>query len=225
MKLLLRALPLALALATACEPAPGEPAACEPVDASHEPPVVLDASVPAHDASCPELVCPAEDAAAPACPPTDRPTVYYVIRHAERDPGLDPPLNADGEARALRLAQALGAAGIEDIVVTSFLRNQQTAAPLAARTDAPVTTAPLTMTTWAAFGAEVGAWQLAREVPGSTVLMIGHSGGYNNALLRALGSSAVIGERYQDLVVVTREADGTVRTAVLEYGGRSPLDP
>lgn len=160
-------------------------------------------------------------------PPTGRPTTYYVIRHTERDPGLDPPINAEGQARAERLATLLGATGFEEIVVTSFLRNQQSAAPLAERTGAPISVAPISMTSsWATFGTEVAAWQRAREVPGSTVLMIGHSGGYNTALLRGLGVEGVsILERYQDLVIVVREPDGTVRTSVLEYGGPSSLDP
>jgi phosphohistidine phosphatase SixA len=160
-------------------------------------------------------------------PPSGRPTTYYVIRHTERDPGLDPPINAEGQARAERLATLLGATGFEEIVVTSFLRNQQSAAPLAERAGAPVTVAPISMTaSWVDFGTEVAAWQRAREVPGSTVLMIGHSGGYNNALLRGLGVEGVtILERYQDLVIVVREPDGTVRASVLEYGGPSSLDP
>ena len=160
-------------------------------------------------------------------PPTGRPTTYYVIRHTERDPGLDPPINAEGQARAERLATLLGATGFDEIVVTSFLRNQQSAMPLAERTGAPVTVAPISMTaSWSEFGAEVAAWQRAREVPGSTVLMIGHSGGYNDALLRGLGVEGVtILERYQDLVIVVREPDGDVRTSVLEYGGPSSLDP
>lgn len=160
-------------------------------------------------------------------PPSGLPTTYYVIRHTERDPGLDPPINAEGQARAERLATSLGGTGFDEIVVTSFLRNQQSAAPLAERTGTPVTVAPISMTTsWSTFGTEVAAWQRAREIPGSTVLMIGHSGGYNTALLRGLGAEDVaILERYQDLVIVVREPDGSVRTSLLEYGGPSSLDP
>jgi hypothetical protein len=56
--------------------------------------------------------------------------------------------------------------------------------------------------------------------------MIGHSGGYDDALLRGLGVEDVtILERCQDLVIVVREPDGTVRTSVLGYGGPSSLDP
>ncbi len=209
-------------------------AACAGDDRSpeHDAGFVLDAAV--HDAGAvldagAALDAAVHDAASrpdadPA--PTGRRTVYFVIRHTERDPGLDPPINAEGEARAERLASLLGATGFDEIVVTSFLRNRQSAAPVAERSGAPVTVAPITMTTWPEFGAEVAAWQRAREVPGSTILMIGHSGGYNNALLRGLGVEGVtIAERYQDLVLVVREPDGTARASVLEYGGPSSLDP
>lgn len=171
---------------------------------------------------CPDAGPPSDDGGAPPC--GGRPTVYYIVRHTERDPGENPPINAEGQARARRLAEVLGNAGFDEIVVTSFLRNRQSAEPIAAETGVPVTVAPIAMRTWPEFGAEVAAWQRAREAPGSTVLMIGHSGGYNNALLRGLGASVVIPERYQDLVIVVREPDGRVRSAVLEYGGRSSLD-
>ena len=203
----------------------GDDAACPPLEpdagmdaGSSDGGLVVDAGDERPD------VAPRPDAGPP---PSGRRTIYYVIRHTERDPGLDPPINAEGQARAERLATLLGATGFDEIVVTSFLRNQQSAAPLAERTGTPVTVAPFSMTTsWADFGSEVAAWQRTREVPGTTVLLIGHWGGYNDALIRGLGAEGVtILERYQDLVIVVREADGLVRTSVLEYGGLSSLDP
>lgn len=162
-----------------------------------------------------------------AGPSSGRPTVYYVIRHTERDPGTDPPINAEGEARAERLADALEQAGIDEIVTTTFIRGQQSGAPLANRTGVPITVAPIPPTSWPAFGTAVGEWQRAREIPGRTYLLIGHSGGYNTALLRTLGgpSGDTLGERYQDLVLLVREPNGVVRLARLQYGGASSLDP
>lgn len=158
--------------------------------------------------------------------PRGRPTIYYVIRHAERDPGLDPPINDEGRARAERLAAILASAGIDEIVGTMFVRTQQTAEPLSRATGVGIVVAPAVMgASWSAFGAEVGAWLRDREVPGSTVLVIGHSAGFNSEVVRALGGVAPVGERYQDLTLVVRETDGTVRTSTLEYGGPSTLDP
>jgi phosphohistidine phosphatase SixA len=215
-------------LLIACDTAPA------PVDAGREPPDPCpshdagpprpeDAGPPTVDAGRDAGPPPPEDAGPP--PACDRPTVYYVIRHAERDPGLDPPINAEGEGRARRIAELMTNTGFDEVIVTSFLRNQQTAVPLAERTGVPVTVAPITMTGWPDFGVDVARWQLEREVPGRTYLMIGHAGGYNTALLRELGATVSIAERYQDLVIVTREPDGRVRWSILEYGGASSLDP
>src|SRR5579859_6072486 len=68
--------------------------------------------------------------------------VIFVVRHAERaaatDPNAskrmmadDPPLTPAGQARAVRLATMLSAAGIQRIYTTEFQRARQTAAPLA----------------------------------------------------------------------------------------------
>ena len=57
--------------------------------------------------------------------------------------------------------------------------------------------------------------------------MIGHSGGYNTTLLEGLGAPPIgpLAERYQDLVILMRESDGSVRLSILQYGGTSSLDP
>lgn len=158
-----------------------------------------------------------------------RPTVYYVIRHTERDPGIDPPINEEGIARADRLADALEQAGIDEIVTTLFIRGQQSGEPLSERTGAPITVAPFEWTNsdWVLLATNVAGWQRVREVPGATYLMIGHSGGYNTTLLEGLGAppSGTLAEAYQDLVILIRESDGTVRLSILQYGGVSSLDP
>lgn len=155
-----------------------------------------------------------------------RPTVYYVVRHAERDPGADPPINDEGVVRAERLADSLEEAGVDEIVTTEFIRGQQTGEPLSERTGAPITVAPFERETWPSFATNVAAWQREREVPGSTYLMIGHSGGYNTTLLDGLGApeSGTLAEAYQDMVILIRESDGSVRLSVLQYGGESSLD-
>ena len=160
-------------------------------------------------------------------PISGQPTVYYVVRHAERDPGDDPPINDEGAIRAERLADALERAGIDEIITTSFIRGQQTGEPLSNRMDVPMTVAPLERVSWPTLATNVAEWQLEREVDGATYLMIGHSGGYNTTLLEALGapSSGTLAERYQDLVILIREPDGAVKLSMLQYGGESSLDP
>lgn len=89
-------------------------------------------------------------AAEPATPAAARPTAdgpraaaaagdstlctLYIVRHAEKNTimaGNDPPLTGAGLARARALLHTLGDAGIRAIYVTPWLRNRQTALPLA----------------------------------------------------------------------------------------------
>jgi hypothetical protein len=171
----------------------------------------------------PDAGAPTRDADVP-----EGATVYYVVRHTERDPGLDPPINAEGEARAEALADRLEGAGLDAIVTTRFIRGPQSGRPLADRLGLDITMAPFEMGgSWPAFAEQVASWQRAREVEGQTYLMIGHSGGYNTTLLRGLGADvpAVAGERYEDLVILTRAADGAVTLTEETYGGPSSLDP
>src|SRR5690606_4009018 len=60
-----------------------------------------------------------------------RPTTVLLLRHADREPGMD-QLSTAGVARARRLADALSGAEVPAIYQTQYMRTQQTAAPLAA---------------------------------------------------------------------------------------------
>ena len=166
------------------------------------------------------------DPEVPIEPNSERGITYYVIRHTERDPGIDAPINEEGEARAERLADALEFAGIDEIITTVFIRGQQSGEPLSERTGAPITVAPPLFSTWPELATEVAEWRLDREVEGDTYLMIGHSSGYNTTLLQALGAPDVgtLAEDYQDFVVLIREPDGSTKLSVLQYGGPSSLD-
>ena len=53
-----------------------------------------------------------------------------LVRHAERDPGADAPLNAEGRARAQALATMLRNTRIDGIYPSDYLRTQQTLEPL-----------------------------------------------------------------------------------------------
>lgn len=58
-------------------------------------------------------------------------TTLVLVRHAERDPGLDPPLNAEGQNRAQILRDVLSERGVNAIFAPELIRNMQTAEPLA----------------------------------------------------------------------------------------------
>src|SRR5688572_14937113 len=60
-------------------------------------------------------------------------TTVLLVRHAEKaaQPADDPPLTAEGEARAQALVQVARDAGVTAIVTTQFQRTRLTGAPLA----------------------------------------------------------------------------------------------
>jgi len=173
------------------------------------------------------LACASDEVGDAPNPSVERATTYYVVRHTERDSGVDPPINEEGQERAERLADALEYAGVDEIITTQFLRGQQSGRPLSDRTGAPITIAPFEPTDWPDLARDVAEWQLEREVQGSTYLMIGHASTYNTTLLLELGAPNVgtMAERYQDIATLVREPDGSARLSLLEFGGPSSLDP
>ncbi len=63
----------------------------------------------------------------------------YLVRHAERlDDTTDPPLSADGTARAARLGRLLRDAGVTAVFATQYRRTVDTAKPLADAIGLPV---------------------------------------------------------------------------------------
>ena len=99
-------------------------------------------------------------------------TLVVLVRSPDRQPGTiaDPPVSADGEARAQRLARLFGqsgsAGGLEAIYASDDRRAQQTVAPLAER----LHRAPVIFS-----AGDIGAAtaRVLREHGGGTVLVIG----------------------------------------------------
>ncbi len=68
-----------------------------------------------------------------ALPDAAPPTVVYVVRHAEKaSDAEDPPLTAQGQARAEALAALLAAEPLAAVFSTPYERTRQTSAPTAA---------------------------------------------------------------------------------------------
>jgi broad specificity phosphatase PhoE len=101
-------------------------------------------------------------------------TVVVLARHAEKDLSSiqDPPLSAEGEQRAERLAQMFGrgkgVGHIDAIYVSDARRTQQTAAPLAERLGKPPIVVP-------ASDIKGLASRIMHEHDGGSVLIVGHS--------------------------------------------------
>jgi hypothetical protein len=157
-------------------------------------------------------------------------TTIILVRHAERDPGADPPLNAEGQRRAQALLTALGENGVTAIHCTDLQRNRETVQPLAEA----LGLSPHLINPARYVNTTVTADELVNEIlageRGGTVLLCGNIGsvldtpGILEQVYRRLGGTGEVPHRYRDLFVVLVPADGAARFIKAEYGGVSSLD-
>ena len=136
---------------------------------------------------------------------------YLLVRHAEKDLRVadDPPLTADGIARAERLAGSLHDTPLDAIYSSPYRRTRQTAAPIAAAKGiALVDYDPADATAFAA--------RLRADHPRGTVLVVGHSNTLP-PLARALCNCAIadMDERVYGIRYTIR-FDANGRAALIE---------
>src|ERR1700733_13390522 len=115
-------------------------------------------------------------------------------------PDVNPPLSVSGHLRAQHLASILHDAGVQAIVVTEYLRTQQTGQPLA-------TALSLAETPFAAADtAGLVAW-LARDHAADVVLVVAHSNTMP-AIVAAYGGPPVTirDDEYDNLFVIVPAA-------------------
>lgn len=97
-------------------------------------------------------------------------TVYYLIRHAEKDRSssnnTNPHLNDMGKERAQEWKTRLGDKGIDAIYITDFNRTRETAAPLATY---------LNLEPKIYSATDLYSKNFKAETKGLTVLIVGHS--------------------------------------------------
>jgi broad specificity phosphatase PhoE len=116
-------------------------------------------------------------------------TVVVLARSPDQQPGsiADPPLSADGEARAQRLAHMFGAASsaarLDAIYSSDDRRAQQTVAPLAERLHR-------TPILFAASDIGAAAARVLREHGGGTVLVVGGSSSIEQMVQVLAGAQA-----------------------------------
>jgi broad specificity phosphatase PhoE len=101
-------------------------------------------------------------------------TLVFLVRHGEKgaQPANNPPLTAEGEARAMALTEVLGSANVSAIFSTPFERTLATVRPLATKLGLKVDTI--------AIGSGVPAYAQAvaaavRKHEGKAVVVVGHS--------------------------------------------------
>ena len=145
-------------------------------------------------------------------------TTVIVVRHAERNTtlvGADPPLSATGVLRAQALRHALKDAGVAAIYVTPYLRNRQSAEPLATALGESLTVV---------YEVEETVRRLRTRHRGQTVLVVGHSDTVPQIVAsltrRPFPTPGHIA--YDGMWVVTVAEDGGASLLALRYG--SPAD-
>lgn len=128
-------------------------------------------------------------------------TTYYIVRHAEkRDNSVDPPLNANGTARALILADTLENKNISSIFVSQRQRTQLTAAPTASFFHIVPTVISSDSTT--------ALVRRLKAIRGKNILVVWHSENVHNIvneLVPAAFQVDPIGNTFDNLFIIRRK--------------------
>lgn len=132
----------------------------------------------------------------------------YVTRHAEKVPDqVDPGLSNKGQQRANNLAIMLKHTKLEKVLSTKYKRTQETAAPVAAQFNLPVTT-------YAASDSEDLAKALLTEQ--RNALVIGHSNTVPTLVKFLGGDDFELSERdYGDVFMLQFHADELIVTRLV----------
>lgn len=149
-------------------------------------------------------------------------TTVILVRHAEKaaQPAADPPLTAEGTARARALVDVARAAGVTTIITTPFARTRATAGPLAAA----LGISPDEVNPHAPDHAARVAALIRTKHAGEVVLVVGHSNTIPK-IVEALGAGAqreICDGEYDDLYIVSLPASGKTRLIHARYGDASP---
>ena len=161
------------------------------------------------------LLClTATHAAAQATAATAPTTTILFVRHAEagRDDPRDPTLSEAGQKRAQDLAARLKDAGLAAVYSSQYKRTRLTGEAVATAAGLKVEVVPVSGATLAADAASLVA-RLAKEHPGRTVLVVGHSNTVPLMVAAATGGTpdTIAETEYDRLYVVTVTAGkGTV---------------
>lgn len=159
-------------------------------------------------------------------------TTIIMVRDAERNEGLDPPLNEEGLIRAEALADELEDGGVTAVSYPNFIRNRQTADPLAERSGA----------TRREYGTlEVGdtkalannfVAEVLRNQAGGAVVWIGNTGpfiegvqsGNLQEIYARLGGTGDPPTKYKSLYTIVLHDDLPPTITEDTFGGTSSLD-
>ena len=129
-------------------------------------------------------------------------TTIYLIRHAEKAVATgDPDLSEGGKARAAQWAEWLGDKNIAAIYSTPYKRTQQTAQPLAQKTNQQVITYN---------PSEADLKTMAARHKGQSIVIVGHSNTipmYVNKLIGENKYTDIDEAEYGNIFIITLEND------------------
>lgn len=151
--------------------------------------------------------------------PQPGPTTVLIVRHAEKaSDAEDSPLNEAGLRRAQALVRVAEEAGVQAIYSSQFLRNRDTARPLAERSGVAVTQRPVNLQNPGDYGQAL-AREIREKHAGQTVVVVGHANTVAATVEGLTGRPAGLGDiQYGDLYVVTVPAAGAARLVRAQYG-------
>lgn len=141
----------------------------------------------------------------------EEPTVFFVVRHAEKaSPSGDPPLSEEGHQRAQDLMQTLKHLRINTIYHTPLVRSRQTAEPLAGELHLELTPYDGASEEWIN---EVRTFPAGRRV-----LIVAHADTVDKIVKGLTGKTVPqVGDHYDNLFIVS--IDGDDKSVVhLKYG-------
>jgi hypothetical protein len=155
-----------------------------------------------------------------------------MVRHAERDEGLDPPLNEEGLIRAMALADELEDDGVTAIYYPDWVRNRQTAEPLAARVNPTIRVYSQIESADTKGLANRFVDEVVSDHSGGVVLWIGNTGpfiegvqsGNLQEIFARFGGTGAPPTRYASLYTIVLHDDMPPTVTKGTYGGASSLD-
>lgn len=153
---------------------------------------------------------------------------YYIVRHAEKETGIDPltmktvgdpPLSFEGQQRALKLKEILAGKNIKNIYSTNTLRTISTAMPLKELSlNMPIqiySSKPDSMNAFI---------QKLKSIRKGNVLIVGHSNTVDDLANKMSEKIVVPGDlkdsEYDNLFIIKRKGKGFVFTNE-KYGAPS----
>ncbi len=134
----------------------------------------------------------------------------FLVRHAEKAYGTDPPLKPEGVARAVILSEIFSEVPLSAVYSTNYIRTQQTAEPVAREKGLEIKQyEPNRLTTF--------SHRLKRRHRGEAVLVVGHSD-TTPGLINRIVTRAVVGR------IDERDYDNFYVVAISEEGDREILE-